>query len=69
MTTIRLINADGRIKFVRGNRIGSAHRNEYKKKGRITAFMYANQLFIQYIAKTRERGERDGTNTAGGTVE
>lgn len=49
---------------MRGDRTGSARRSackQKKKKGRIAAFMYANQLFIQHIVKTRERGERDGT--------
>lgn len=58
MTTIRLINVGGSAEFVRDDRTGSART---KKKGRIVAFMYANQLFIQHIAKTRERGERDET--------
>lgn len=61
VTTIRLINAGGSVEFVRGDRTGSVCRASTKKKGRIAAFMYANQLFIQHIAKTRERGERDGT--------
>lgn len=29
---------------------------------RIAFFMHANQLFIQYIEKTRERGEKEREN-------
>lgn len=64
MTTIRLINAGGSVASVScDDRTGSACRVKKKKKekGRTAVFMYADQLFIQHIVKTRERGERNRT--------
>lgn len=58
MTTIRLIKPGWRFRrYLYYNDDGRALSEKKKKERRIAFFMHANQLFIQYIVKTR--GEKE----------
>lgn len=61
MTTIRLINAGGRDKFVRGDRTGSAHRASTKKK-RKNHGLYVRESTVYSVYSENERKRRKRWN-------